>query len=108
MKQWYINNMSCIPKDGDLTNFVISVRWSRNATEIINEKKYFASVNGDQLFTTENVTNFIPYDELTYDIVCGWLNSSIDVTNLDANLDQQIAIQVDPPIVTPPLPFTNP
>ncbi len=48
------------------------------------------------------------YEQLTYKEVCGWLDGSIDVAALDLNLDQQIENQVNPPIVTPPLPFTNP
>jgi hypothetical protein len=100
--------MDCKPKDGDLTDFVVVVHWTRNAKETINDKEYFASVYGTQSFSAADVTDFIPYDQLTYDIVCGWLDGSIDVAALDLNLDQQIENQVNPPIVTPPLPFTNP
>ncbi len=49
-----------------------------------------------------------PSKHLTYDIVCGWLDASLDVAALDLNLDQQIKNQVNPPIVILPLPFTNP
>lgn len=108
MKQWYINAMDCKPQDGDLTDFVVVVHWTRNAKETINEVEYFASVYGTQSFSAADVTNFIPYDQLTYEIVCGWLDSTIDVAALDLNLDQQIENQVNPPIVTPPLPFVNP
>ena len=108
MKQWYINAMDCKPQDGDLTDFVVVVHWTRNAKETINEVEYFASIYGTQSFSAADVTDFIPYEELTYEIVCGWLDSTIDVAALDLNLDQQIENQVNPPIVTPPLPFTNP
>ena len=108
MKQWYINAMDCKPQDGDLTDFVVVVHWTRNAKETINDVEYFASVYGTQSFSSTDVTDFIPYDQLTYEIVCGWLDSTIDVAALDLNLDQQIENQVNPPIVTPPLPFTNP
>ena len=108
MKKWYINAMDCKPKDGDLTDFVVVVHWTRNATEIIKEKEYFASVYGTKSFSSEDVTDFIPYDQLTYDIVCGWLDSTMDVEALDSNLDKQIEYQVNPPIVTLPLPFVNP
>lgn len=108
MKQWYINAMDCKPQDGDLTDFVVVVHWTRNAKETINDVEYFASVYGTQSFSAADVTDFIPYDQLTYEEVCGWLDSTIDVAALDLNLDQQIENQVNPPIVTPPLPFTNP
>jgi hypothetical protein len=108
MKYWFINEMACIPKDGNLTDFVISVNWNRNAKETINGVEYFAYIYGTQSFLKDDVTNFIPYEDLTYDIVCGWLDASIDVEALDLNLDAQIENQVNPPIVVLPLPFTNP
>lgn len=108
MKQWHINAMDCKPQDGDFTDFVVVVHWTRNAKETINDKEYFSSVYGTQSFSAADVTDFIPYEELTYEEVCGWLDDSMDLASLDANLDQQIENQVNPPIVTPPLPFTNP
>lgn len=108
MKKWIINQMDCVPKDGDLTDFVVTVHWNRNATEVVNEKEYFAYVYGTQSFSKDDVTNFIPYEDLTYDIVCGWLDATLDVESLDLNLDAQIENQVNPPIVVLPLPFVNP
>jgi hypothetical protein len=108
MKNWIINQMDCVPKDGDLTDFVVNVHWTRSAIDTINEKKYGASVYGIQSFSKDEVTNFIPYEDLTYEIVCEWLDSSLDVEDLDANLDAQIENQINPPIVTLPLPFENP
>ena len=108
MKYWYINQLDCVPQDGTLTDFVVVAYWSRFAKEIINEVEYQSSVYGAQSFSKDDVTNFIPYEDLTYDIVCGWLDASINVEALDLNLDQQIENQVNPPIVILPLPFQNP
>jgi DUF2075 family protein len=108
MKYWYINQLDCVPQDGTLTDFVVVAHWNRNAKETINEVEYQASVYGAQSFSKDDVTNFIPYEDLTYDIVCGWLDASMDVEALDLNLDAQIENQVNPPIVVLPLPFTNP
>ena len=108
MKKWIISQMDCVPKDGDLTDFVVKVHWMRTATEVVNEKNYFVSVFDSQLFSKDKITNFIPYEDLTYEIVCKWLNSSLDVAALDANLDAQIENIINPPIVVLPLPFNNP
>ena len=109
MKYWFINQLDSIPKlDGDLTDFVVVAHWSRFAKETINEKEYTASVYGAQSFSKDDVTNFIPYEDLTYDIVCGWLDASLNVEALDLNLDAQIENQVNPPIISLPLPFQNP
>ena len=108
MKYWYINELNCVPEDGNLTDFVVVVHWSRFAKETINQIEYDAYVYGAQSFSKDDVTNFIPYEDLTYEIVCGWLDASMNVEALDLNLDQQIENQVNPPIVVLPLPFTNP
>jgi hypothetical protein len=108
MKYWFINQMESLPTDGDLKNFVINVHWNRNAKETINEVEYQASVYGSQSFSKDDVANFIPYEDLTYDIVCSWLDNGIDVAALDLNLDAQIENQVNPPIIVLPLPFSNP
>ena len=106
--KWIINQLNCLKSDGDLKDFVVVCHWSRFAKETINEKEYQASVYGSQSFSKDDVTNFIPYEDLTYEIVCGWLDSSLDTEALDLNLDAQIENQVNPPIVVLPLPFTNP
>lgn len=108
MKYWYINQMESLPSDGDLKDFVINVHWSRFAKETINEKEYQASVYGTQSFSKDDITNFIPYEELTYEIVCSWLDGSMNVEALNLNLDGQIENIINPKIVTPPLPFVNP
>ena len=87
---------------------MVVAHWNRNAKETINGVEYFASVYGSQSFSKDDVSNFIPYEDLTYDIVCGWLNSTIDTEALDLNLDAQIENQVNPPVITLPLPFQNP
>jgi hypothetical protein len=108
MKYWYINQLMCVPQDGDLKDFVVNVNWTRKANETINDVEYFASYNSAESFSKDDVTNFIPYEDLTYDIVCAWLDASIDVAALDLNLDAQIENQVNPPIISLPLPFSNP
>ena len=108
MKYWFINQMDSLPVDGDLKDFVINVHWTRKENVVVNDIEYFASVYGTQSFSKDDVTNFIPYEDLTYEIVCGWLDSSLDTEALDLNLDAQIENQVNPPIVVLPLPFVNP
>jgi hypothetical protein len=107
-KFWVINQLDCLPTDGQYQDFVLVAHWSRIANEVINEKEYTASVYSTQSFSKDDVSNFIPYEDLTYDIVSSWLDSSLDVEALDLNLDAQIENQVNPPIVVLPLPFQNP
>jgi hypothetical protein len=48
---------------------------------------------------------FIPYEDLTYDIVCGWLDEGTDVEALDAELAIQLDNIINPKTVVLPNPF---
>lgn len=48
---------------------------------------------------------FIPYEDLTYDIVCDWLNEGTDVVSLDAELAVQLDNIINPKTVVLPNPF---
>lgn len=101
---WNITAMDCVPKDGDLVDFVVTVHMDRLATDGTYNARWY----GTQSFSSADVTDFTPYNELTYDQVCGWLNNSLPVDDIDNGLAQNIENQINPPIVTPPLPFENP
>jgi hypothetical protein len=54
---------------------------------------------------TPPTEGFIPYEDLTYDIVCGWLNEGTDVVALDAELAVQLDNIINPKTVVLPNPF---
>ena len=104
-KNWVVSQLDCLPQDGTLENFVVVCHWRRQAHEVVDGKEYNADVYSTQSFSPDNVENFIAYEDLTFEIVCSWLESSMDVEAIDANLDTQISNLINPPIVSPPLPW---
>lgn len=70
---------------------------------------YSASLSNIARFSTESVSPFIPYEDLTETIVIGWIQTELGVdgvSNLEACIQGQIDSQINPP-VTPqntPLP----
>lgn len=54
---------------------------------------------------TPPAEGFIPYDQLTKDIVDGWLNAGTDVAALDAELAIQLDNIINPKTVVLPNPF---
>ena len=70
---------------------------------------YTASLSNVAQFSTESVSPFIPYENLTNDIVIGWIQSELGVngvSSIEACIQGQIDSQINPP-VTPentPLP----
>ena len=106
--KWIINAMDCKPKEDGLTDVVTCVHWVRTATKYVGAEPIVVSVYGTMACQTPSETDFTAYPDLTYDQVCSWLDAGLDVEALDLNLDGQIENIINPPIVTLPLPFTNP
>ncbi len=99
--EWVINQMQCYPSFEGETDFVVYVHWRRNATF----EQYFADVYGCQTYSQKEGDTYIPYEDLTFDIVCSWLEESLDVPALDINLTKKIEDLINPPIITLPLPW---
>lgn len=74
--------------------------------------QYSSSLSNSARFSTANVENFIPYEDLTNDIVVGWIQSQLGVdgvANYEASIQGQIDSQINPPVVpvVTPLPWSN-
>ena len=119
---WTIQAMDCVPQEDGHTDVVVTAHWIVVATSsegkttvdidgnTINNP-YTASVYGTQSFTLEQGGSFTPYADLTQEQVVGWVQAGMGaegVASLEANLNTQIENQINPPIVTPPLPWVTP
>lgn len=107
MKYWIISSMDTAPSDDGLTDVVKTVHWRRDAKEVDGDKEYYGDVYGAMGCSAPDPMAFTPYDQLTFEQVCSWLEANLDVASLDAALDQQIANQKNPPIVQFPLPWQS-
>jgi hypothetical protein len=100
---WLIEAMDCKPQEGDLTDVVITAHWRCNGTD----GTYNATVYGTCSFSQPGEP-FTPFDQLTQEQVLGWCwASGVNKDATEANIDTQITNQVNPPIVTPPLPWSQ-
>jgi hypothetical protein len=74
---------------------------------------YSASLSNIARFSTESMSPFIPYDQLTEAIVIGWIQTDLGVdgvSNIEACIQGQIDSQINPPVVpvNTPLPWSTP
>jgi len=74
---------------------------------------YTASLSNTAQFSTASVSPFIPYEDLTNEIVIGWIQAELGVdgvNNLEACIQGQIDSQINPPVVpqNTPLPWATP
>ena len=67
------------------------------------EEEYVGSAYGTQSLNTENIENFIPYDDVTSQMVEGWVKEAMgeeEVSSIESSLDKQIEDQKKPTSVT--------
>jgi hypothetical protein len=103
---WKIEALDCTPSADGQTNIVSMIHWRVNATD----GAYIAEVYGAQSLTFDAKSAFINYADLTKDTVIGWVQSAMGidaVTALQEALDKQLETLANPPVVTPPLPWTE-
>lgn len=92
---WTVNNM--FTQQQPDPNYVVTVLWELTATD----GQYTASTTGFTNFDSQQSTTFIPYDQLTQDIVIGWVQASLGeqgVTNYEVSMQAQIDSQINPPV----------
>ena len=105
---WVINQLDTKPKEDGLTDVVSVVHWTRTAEQYVGAEPINVSSYGTMGCTTPSSTDFTAYPDLTYEQVCGWLDSGLDVVAIDLGLQQQIDNIINPPVIVLPLPFTIP
>ena len=99
-----IERMDCYPTFETKSDVVCTVYWRMNATD----GQYSATAYGSVGVTWSESDPFTPYEDLTQEQVWGWVSEKVNMDDMKANLDKQIEAQVNPPIVSPPLPWNTP
>ena len=103
---WNVTALYTETVDGE-QNYVVIANYEVTGVD----GEYTASLSNIARFNTASVTPFVPYEDLTNDIVIGWIQSELGVdgvSNLEACIQGQIDSQINPP-VTPqntPLPWS--
>jgi len=79
------------------TGGVVVAHWRVTAEETVSDDTFTASAYGTVGFTPDpNVTNFVPYEQLTEADVLKWVWGSVGKNEVEANLAKQIEDQKAP------------
>ena len=103
---WSVVSMDCYPELDGETDVVFTVHWTLNGTD----GTYSGSVYGSVGVSIDPDAPFTPYADLTQAQVIGWVQDALgeeQVASYEANVAQQINDQIVPPVVTPPLPWSE-
>ena len=109
---WLIERLLVKPTEGSLTDVVITADWRCNGTETTGsgdtEKSYSGTCYGSCSFAPPT-GSFTPYPDLTQEQVLDWCyENGVDKTAIEANVSLQIENQINPPVVSLPLPWVPP
>jgi hypothetical protein len=98
-----------IPQDSMVTAKSID-----NLTDVVVTVKAFRQISNETtsiglpvcvVLTSPTTEQFIPYADLTQEVVEGWLNAGTDMATLDAQLATQFDNMINPKTVVLPNPF---
>lgn len=102
---WSVAQMDAYPELDGETDVVFTVHWTLSGTD----GTFNGGVYGSVGVTIAEGSEFTPYADLAEAQVIGWVQDALGeeaVTGYEANVAQQIADQANPPVVTPPLPWS--
>ena len=99
---WNISQLNCVPQAPEGADYVVTAHWNLYGTD----GTYNGSVYSTCSFPVVQGESFTPYADLTQDQVLGWCwANGVDKDSAEAAVAQQIENQINPPIVSPPLPW---
>jgi hypothetical protein len=112
---WKVTNLDCYPKYDSENDVVFTVHWDclgemTVATGSLSGSSYNSRLYGTTGVTYHSGSNFTPYNKLTEPQVLGWVFDVMGVvqkTSIEVNAANAIYIQIDPPVISPPLPWAD-
>ena len=98
---WLIERLLTKPVEGSNTDVVITADWRCNGSQ----ESFSGTCYGSCSFQPPS-GSFTPYEDLTEQQVLDWCyENGVDKNAIEANVLFQIANQINPPIVSLPLPW---
>lgn len=101
---WTIECLDCLPQSGEGADYVVTAHWRLVGVD----GDYRGTVYGACAFPVVQGETFVPYADLTLDVVLGWCwANGVDKAACETTVAEQVEAQKNPPIVSPPLPWAS-
>ena len=98
---WVISQLDSIPSLDGMDKVISVIHWRAKK----KHEEFTADTYGALSVDAPHEASFTHYDEVTKEMVEGWLEAGLDTEAIEANLDAQIENFLNPPIVAYPLPW---
>lgn len=99
---WDCKTVDCYPEHDNHNDVVYNVHWRLNAVSDQQDAEgndYTATTYGTQAVNADDIESFIPFADLTNDVVTGWVTDVMgedEVASLKESLDNNIDGQINP------------
>ena len=103
---WNCKTVDCYPEQNNEADVVYNVHWIVTGTSDQLDPQgspYSVTSIGTQTLDTSQITNFIPFDQLTNDEVVAWTKGAMgdeQVASIEAGIQSQIDSLITPTSVT--------
>jgi len=103
---WNCKTVDVYPTDENYTDVVYNVHWIVTGTSDQldpQDNPYTATSIGTQTLNTSDITDFIPFEDLTNEEVVAWTQGAMgaeQVTQIETNIDAQIENLITPTSLT--------
>ena len=103
---WNCKTVDAYPQDGEYADLVYNVHWivTGVSDELNPEGVAYSATNiGTQTLDTSEVTDFIPFEDLTNEQVVAWTKGAMgeeQVASIEASIQSQIDALITPTTVT--------
>lgn len=101
---WSVVQLDAYPEAEGHSDVVFGVHWRLDGVD----GEHAGGVYGSVGLTLDPDAPFVPYASLTEAQVIGWVHEAMgeeQVAAYEANVAEQIANQINPPVVSPALPW---
>ena len=99
---WTVTAMNCYPQEGSETDVVFNVHWTCSGMQDTLSGSVYSTCS----VPAPSGEAFTPYADLTQAQVLGWIwANGVDQSATEAAVQSQINNQINPPVVTPALPW---
>jgi hypothetical protein len=99
---WVISQLDSIPSLDGMDKVISTIHYRAQK----QDADFMADTYGALGVDAPHEASFTPYDEVTKEMVEGWLTAGLDCEAIEANLDAQIQNFLNPPIIAYPLPWS--
>ena len=100
---WNCKTVDVYPVNGDNSNVVYNVHWTATGTTEQESVVYSATSIGTQILDISDITNFIPFNDLTNDEVVAWTKIAIgeeQVSSIEESIAYEIQAKITPASIT--------